>query len=94
MARKKKQATSSSSTDAPRKGNKGSPTGKLGEPSLSFQQKLELLTPEEQALVVEHYLGVHPRFLIERPGMVLAVDIYRMEYEGVVFNGFKNLEER
>ena len=45
------------------------------------------LSTEEQEAVVEHYLGVHPKFFVYW-GTCLAVDIYNSHREGHSFNGF------
>ena len=45
------------------------------------------LSKEEQEAVIEHYLGVHPKFFIYW-GLILEVDVFNSRREGYSFNGF------
>ena len=46
------------------------------------------LSPEEQELVVEEYLGVHPRYFVYK-ALNLQPDIWRLEHDKQYFNGWK-----
>ena len=79
MARTKKQGTLPISGDVP-KGKKAFDPASLSK--------------GEQALVVEHYLGVHPKYFVYE-GLKVNVDIWNMEYDKKHFNGWKpQLEEQ
>jgi len=45
------------------------------------------LTDEQQGAVIEHYLGVHPKYFIYE-GIGLRVDIWRLNTDRKHFNGF------
>jgi hypothetical protein len=45
------------------------------------------LSKEEQEAVIEHYLGVHPKYFVYR-GIDLSVDIYNLNLDRKTFNGF------
>lgn len=46
------------------------------------------LTEEQQKLVVEHFLGVHPDFFVFE-GLQIKADVYKMNYAGKHWNGWK-----
>ena len=46
------------------------------------------LSEEEQAKIVEEYLGVHPKYFIYE-GLKIQVDIWNLEHDGLNWRGFK-----
>lgn len=50
--------------------------------------KVPKLTEAQKALVVEDFLGVHPKYFTYE-GLKIKVDAYLMAHHGVAFNGFK-----
>ena len=46
------------------------------------------LTQEEIEAVVEHYLGVHPRYLVYPTSVNINVDVWNMRRDRKNFNGF------
>ena len=52
------------------------------------------LSKEDQEAVIEHYLGIHPRYFVYR-GTIIIADVFNSRRAGKNFNGFKpDLESR
>lgn len=49
--------------------------------------KPEKLTVEQQELVVEHYIGIHPKYFWYR-GASIDVDQYKLSRDGISWTGF------
>ena len=45
------------------------------------------LSDEEKALIVEEYLGVHPKYFVYT-GLQIGLDIWTLEHDGKHFNGY------
>lgn len=54
-------------------------------------KKGQTLNLDKMEQIVAEVLGVHPKYLIKR-GIKLELDIYKMEADGLTFDGWKHKE--
>jgi hypothetical protein len=60
---------------------------KVFEEPVEQPEPVKVLTDEEKALIVEEYLGVHPKYFIYT-GNQITVNDFLVAREGKHFNGF------